>query len=102
MFTKDATSAYLRYKFSLVMSTSSSCILWTLANLLVCCRRELCLQALLVVKLTILSWEYDWVYNGLEEFVTMIILVHLGTTFAPLDPWLLTRGFDHSLEQDTS
>lgn len=60
------------------------------------------LQALLVVNLTILSWEYEWVYNGMEEFVMMLILARLGTTFAPLDPWLLTRAFDHSLEQANS
>lgn len=57
-------------------------------------------QALIVLKITILSWEYEWVYFALEEFVTMLVLAHLGTTFAPLDPWLLTRAFDHSLEQN--
>lgn len=59
-------------------------------------------QALLVVKITILSWEYEWIYNAMEEFVMMLILAHLGATFAPLDPWLLTRAFDHSLEQESS
>ncbi|CAM9383284.1 unnamed protein product [Laminaria digitata] len=57
--------------------------------------------ALLVVKITILSWEYEWIFTALEEFVMMLILARLGTTFAPLDPWLLTRAFDHSLEQET-
>ena len=53
-----------------------------------------------MVKITILSWEYDWVFTALEEFVLLLILARLGTTFAPLDPWLLTRAFDHSLEQE--
>lgn len=53
-----------------------------------------------MVKVFILSWEYEWLYHALEEFVMFLILAHLGVTFAPLDPWLLTRAFDHSLEQD--
>lgn len=56
-------------------------------------------QVLLVIKITILSWEYEWVHSALEEFVTLLIYAHLGITFAPFDPWLLTRAFDHSLEQ---
>lgn len=53
-----------------------------------------------MVKVFILSWEYEWLYYALEEFVMFLILAHLGVTFAPLDPWLLTRAFDHSLEQE--
>lgn len=56
-------------------------------------------QVLLMVRMLILSWEFDWVYNALEELVMFLILVHLGVTFAPLDPWILTRAFDHSLER---
>ncbi|CAM9201879.1 unnamed protein product [Ectocarpus sp. 6 AP-2014] len=54
---------------------------------------------LLMVSVFILSWEYDWIYVALDEFVRFLIIAHLGVTFAPLDPWLLTRAFDHSLEQ---
>lgn len=53
-----------------------------------------------MVRVFILSWEYDWLFNALEEFVMFLILAHLGVTFAPFDPWLLTRAFDHSLEQE--
>eukprot|EP00752_Nemacystus_decipiens_P005249 g4763.t2 len=54
---------------------------------------------LLMVEVFILSWEYEWLISALQEFVMFLILAHLGITFAPLDPWLLTRAFDHSLEQ---
>lgn len=59
-------------------------------------------QVLLMVEVFILSWEYEWLINALQEFVMFLILTHLGVTFAPLDPWLLTRAFDHSLEQGDS
>lgn len=59
-------------------------------------------QVLLMVEVFILSWEYEWIINALQEFVMFLILAHLGVTFAPLDPWLLTRAFDHSLEQGDS
>lgn len=64
--------------------------------------RQLLLQVLLMVSVFILSWEYDWIYVALDEFVRFLIIAHLGVTFAPLDPWLLTRAFDHSLEQQGS
>ncbi|CAM9315553.1 unnamed protein product, partial [Hapterophycus canaliculatus] len=54
---------------------------------------------LLMVNTFILSWKYEWVHRALEELVMFLILVHLGVTFAPLDPWILTRAFDHSLER---
>ncbi|CAM9671657.1 unnamed protein product [Ascophyllum nodosum] len=57
---------------------------------------------LIVVNSTLLSWEYQWIHLGMEEFITMIILANLGLIFAPFDPWLLTRAFDHSLEQENS
>lgn len=56
----------------------------------------------MVVNYAVLSWEYEWVYYAMEEFVMLLILAHLGTTFAPFNPWLLTRAFDHSLEQENS
>lgn len=57
-------------------------------------------QVILMVNGFILSWEYEWLSEGMQEFVMFLILAHLGVTFAPLDPWLLTRAFDHSLEQE--
>lgn len=55
-----------------------------------------------MVEVFILSWEYEWLDIALNEFVRFLILAHLGVTFAPLDPWLLTRAFDHSLEQQAT
>ncbi len=55
-----------------------------------------------MVEVFILSWEYKWLEIALDEFVNFLILAHLGVTFAPLDPWLLTRAFDHSLEQEAT
>eukprot|EP00903_Cladosiphon_okamuranus_P009103 g8701.t1 len=54
---------------------------------------------LLMIHVFILSWEYEWLIDALQEFVMFLIVAHLGVTFGPLDPWLFTRAFDHSLEQ---
>ncbi|CAM9365314.1 unnamed protein product [Discosporangium mesarthrocarpum] len=55
--------------------------------------------ALLIVRLSVLSWHYNWVFSTLDEFLKLVIYAYIGTTFAPLDTWLLTRAFDDRLDE---
>jgi hypothetical protein len=40
---------------------------------------------LLILKITILSWKYEWVNDLLNELLLLGIYVHVGVTFDPID-----------------
>ncbi|KAG5192550.1 lung seven transmembrane receptor-domain-containing protein [Tribonema minus] len=54
--------------------------------------------ATLAVQYAVLRWEYLWVGALLEEFLMVVITVHIGVTFAPFNTWFITRAYDQSLE----
>ena len=50
--------------------------------------------AFLIVQVTMYSWEDDWVMTVLNDFLTILIIFHIGVTFSPLHEPLLVRAFD--------
>ena len=49
--------------------------------------------ALLIVKVTLLTWHYEWVNEALWQLAFLCIFVFVGATFAPSPERLLTRAF---------
>jgi len=40
------------------------------------------------------SWEENWVYTALVEFLNILFIFHVGVTFSPLHDQFLLRAFD--------
>ena len=49
--------------------------------------------AMLIVKVTLLTWHYEWVNEALWQLAFLCIFVFVGATFAPSPERLLTRAF---------
>ena len=49
---------------------------------------------LLIIDVTVLSWEYDWVSDCTANGLFMLIHVCVASTLAPSPASLLTQGFN--------
>jgi len=50
----------------------------------------------LLLQATLLDWQTSWVLFLLNETLTLLMFMHIGSTFSPLNEVFMTRSFDGS------
>jgi hypothetical protein len=54
--------------------------------------------ALMVMRISLLSWEYAYITTAMTEFLLLLIYVQIGVTYSPYNEVCVRRAFHHNTD----